>query len=130
MGKKTKAWLKAKPKLVKIYLNNKIIRCENCGSKWALSFHHRPSRASQEAKHDLKHTRLLCPKCHPHFEYNEEADKKLFAKSRGYQPENEIEIMAKKESKKPDWQKSHKCVHCKQICSHYICPNCGKASVK
>ena len=96
-----------------------------------LAFHHRPKRSSQEAKHDFEHTRLLCQECHDYFEYNNEADKKLFAKPRGYKPKNKIDIMAKKDkSKKPDWKIPHKCVKCKTICSIYICPNCGEVSVK
>jgi len=132
IGRKTKEWLKAKPKLVKIYIEKKNIRCENCGGKLYLAFHHRPKRSSQEAVHDYKHTRLLCQKCHGFFEYNEEADKKLFAKPRGYQLENKIEIMAKgkKKSKKPKWQTLHKCNRCKQPTSMLICENCGEISIK
>lgn len=127
-GKKTKEWQKAKPKLIKIYFEKGIKRCENCGSKFALSFHHRPSRVSQKAKHDFEHTRLLCQECHNYFEYNDSADKKLFAKPRGYNPKNKI--MAKKtKSKKANWEVPHKCKHCKFESSMLICPKCGKMSV-
>jgi len=130
IGKKTKAWLKEKPKLVQIYKAKGITRCENCGSRFGLDFHHRPSRASQEAVHDFKHTRLICLECHPVFEYNDELDRKLFAKPRGYNPKLKIEIMAKKESNKPEWQRPHKCKHCGQISSMLMCPACGRMTIK
>jgi len=132
LGKKSREWQKEKPKLIEIYLSEKITRCENCGSKFALDFHHRPKRSSQKAKHDFDHTRLLCQSCHDFFEYNDNFDRKLFDKPRGYNPKLKIDIMAEKEktrSKKADWQKPHKCKHCKRIVSMMICPNCGKQSV-
>lgn len=130
LGKKGKEWQKAKPKLIKIYIKKGVKRCENCGSKFALDFHHRPKRSSQKAKHDFKHTRLLCQECHGFFEYNETWDKKLFSRPRGYHPKLKIDFMAnKKKSKKPDWQQPHKCKHCKTVSSMLICPNCGKMTV-
>lgn len=130
IGKKGKEWIKAKFELIKIYTKKGIISCENCNSKLYIAFHHRPSRASQEAIHDFKHTRLLCQECHTYFEYKDEADKKLFAKPRGYDIKFKIDIMAeKKKSKKPDWQQSHKCKHCKRISSMLICPSCNKISI-
>ncbi len=129
VGKKIKEWLKAKPKLIEIYKKKGITRCENDGSRFRMSFHHRPSRASQEAEHTYKRTRLLCWECHPFFEHNEEADKRLFAKPRGYNPRDKIDIVAKKKSKKPNWQKEHKCKKCKVITRHYICHSCGEVSV-
>ena len=96
-----------------------------------MAFHHRPSRGSQEAVHDYEHTRLLDQECHDFFEPNDEVDKKLFAKPRGYDPKYKIDIMAKKEkSKKPDWSKRHKCVKCRVETSMYICHNCGEVSIK
>lgn len=130
-GKKTEEWLEAKPKLIEIYKEKGITRCENCGSKFGLSFHHRPSRASQKAVHDYKHTRLLCWECHPFFEQNEEADKKLFVKPRGYNLKYKIDIMAKeKKSKKADWQRPHRCRSCGVITSMMICHQCGKVSIR
>jgi len=130
LGKKGKEWQKAKPKLIEIYIKKGIKRCENCGSKFGLSFHHRPKRSSQKYKHDFSHTRLLCPGCHDYFEYKEEADKRLFAKARGFDRKTRILIMAKKnKSKKPNWQQPHKCKHCKQVSSMLICPNCGNMTV-
>lgn len=131
IGKKGENWLKAKPKLIEIYKAKGIVRCENCGSRYGLDFHHRPSRASQKAIHDFKHTRLLCWECHPFFEQNDEVDKKLFSNPRGYNLKDKIDIMAeKKKSKKPDWSRPHKCVRCKALTSMYICHNCGEVSIK
>jgi len=131
IGKKGKEWLKAKPKLIEIYKAKGITSCENCNGKFALAFHHRPSRASQRAVHDFKHTRLLDPGCHDFFEQNNEEDKKLFAKPRGYNRKYKIDIMAKKKkSKKPDWQQRHKCVKCKEPVEMLICPKCGHMSMK
>jgi len=133
IGRKTKEWLKAKPKLIKIYIEKeiKITQCENCGSEYLVFFHHRPKRSSQEAVHDFDHTRLLCQECHGFFEYNDSADEKLFAKPRGYKLENKIEIMAKKKNtKKADWQILHKCVKCKKPTSMFLCHHCGEISIK
>ena len=130
IGKKTREWLKAKPKLVKIYLKKGITRCENCGGTYLLSFHHRPKRSSQEAVHDYKHTRLLDQECHGFFEYNDEADKRLFVKPRGYNPKYKIMKNKKNGNKKANWQIKHKCVNCKAEGSLLICSKCKKLSVK
>jgi len=127
-GKKTKEWWEAKERLIKIYEKKKITKCENCGSKFALSFHHRPKRSSQKAIHDFEHTRLLCGKCHSFFEMNNDKDKLLFSKIRGYNPKNEIKITEKK-SKKADWEKLHKCKNCKGYTSMLICDKCGEKSI-
>jgi hypothetical protein len=131
-GKKIQEWIKKKPKLIEIYFEKGITRCENCNSKFYLDFHHRPKRSTQEAVHDFEHTRLLCQVCHDHFEYNEEDDIKLFEKPRGFDPKFKIDFMQEKEknkSKKADWQRPHKCKHCKIETSLLICHNCGKMSV-
>jgi len=130
IGKKTREWLKAKPKLIKIYLKKGITRCENCGGTYLLSFHHRPKRSSQEAVHDYKHTRLLDQRCHGFFEYNDEADERLFAKPRGYNPKNKIMTTNKKKLKKVKWQTPHKCVKCRTMGSTLICSKCGNLSLK
>jgi len=131
IGKKGKEWIKAKPKLIKKYQEEGITRCENCGSRYLMAFHHRPKRSTQEAVHDFDHTRLLCQKCHTFFEQNDSFDIKLFVKPRGYFPSLKIDIMARKsKSKKPDWQRLHKCFRCGYQCSSLICSNCGKVSVK
>lgn len=128
IGKKTKDWLKAKPKLIEEYKEKKITACENCGSRFFMSLHHRPKRSTQNAKHDYEHTRLLCGKCHNWFEYHEEDDKKLFSKKRGYNPKDKIKVGNNK-SKKANWEIEHKCKHCKQIISLLLCPHCKKISV-
>ncbi|MCK5019110.1 MAG: HNH endonuclease [Candidatus Peribacteraceae bacterium] len=132
IGKKGKEWLKAKPKLVEKYKEEGITRCENCGSRFRLDFHHRPSRASQKAEHTFEKTRLLCWECHPFFEHNDDFDEKLFAKPRGYDLKLKVDIMAagKKKSRKPVWQQEHKCKSCRVITRHYICHSCGKVSIK
>jgi len=82
IGKKGKAWIKAKKKLIERYRQEGITRCENCNSDWALSFHHLDKRSSGRAEHTFEATRLLCGKCHHrvHFgkdakEFNEELKK-------------------------------------------------------
>ena len=130
VSQKGREWIKAKKKLVEIYEERGIAKCENCGSKWLLSFHHRPKRSSQRAEHIFEKTRLLCAECHGFFEYNDEADRKLFAKPRGYSPK--LKIMAeKKKTKKAEWEAPHKCVRCgKSNVGFLICPHCGFLSVK
>jgi len=129
IGKKTAEWIEEKKKLIKIYQEKGITRCENCGSKYGLSFHHRPRRSSQKAEHTFEKTRLLCWECHPFFEDNDWADERLFAKPRGYHPKDKIMREKKeKKSKKPDWARPHKCKSCKKIVSMLLCPYCGKVS--
>ena len=131
VGVKGKEWLKDKKKLIETYKEKGVTACENCGGKFGLAFHHRPKRSSQKAVHDFEHTRLLCARCHDFFEYNDEADKKLFAKPRGYNPKLKINTMAEKKSKKADWEKPHKCVHCgKENMGFLICQHCGFLSTK
>jgi len=127
-GKKAKEWWRAKEKLIEIYEKKRITKCENCGGKFALNFHHRPKRSSQKAVHDFEHTRLLCGKCHPFFENNDDKDKLLFSKPRRYDPKHEIK-MAEKKSKKANWEKPHKCKNCGDYTSMLICDKCGKKSV-
>ena len=133
MGKKTREWLEAKPKLIKEYREKGITRCENDGCWFGLDFHHRPSRASQRAVHDFEHTRLLGQNCHTFFEQNEEMDIMLFAKPRGYNPKSKIDIMKIKEEMKTvksEWQKNHSCINCKQNTSFLICNHCKELSIK
>ena len=82
IGKKGKAWIKARKRLKQEYLENGVTSCEYCGSSWALSFHHRDRRSSGKAEHTFKGTRLLCAKCHGRVhrdrdavEFNEELKK-------------------------------------------------------
>ena len=82
IGKKGKAWVKAKKRLIGEYRDRNITTCEYCGGDYILSFHHLEKRSSGRAKHSFKETRLLCAKCHHrvHFgkdakEFNEELKK-------------------------------------------------------
>jgi len=77
IGKKGKAWIKAKKKLIERYRQEGITRCEYCSSVWALSFHHLDKRSSGRAKHTFKETRLLCPACHNIAEYNKGFNEEL-----------------------------------------------------
>lgn len=136
MGEKTREWLVAKPKLIKIYKEKGITRCEISGSRFALAFHHIRKRSSQEAEHTFDGTRLLNQEWHDFCEYNEEANDLLIKKPRGFD-RNYLEKFKKmragkqKKSKKVDWQKSHKCVSChRQIGGFLLCPHCGKISVR
>ena len=134
LGKKGLNWQIHKTELIKIYFEKGITKCENCGRKNYLDFHHRPKRSSQEAVHDFAHTRLLCLNCHDYFEYNDEADYKLFTRpTRGYDPKYKINIMAEKKkektTRKADWQLAHICKSCKQKTSFLICHHCNKLSI-
>lgn len=77
LGKKGKEWIKARERLKKEYLEKGITVCENCGSSWALSFHHLEKRSSGQAKHTFEDTRLLCIKCHEKAEYDKEFNEKM-----------------------------------------------------
>ena len=77
IGKKTVEWQKARAKLIDIYREKGITRCELCGSTWALSFHHLNKRSSGRAKHTFEDTRLLCVKCHDLAEYDKEVNNGL-----------------------------------------------------
>lgn len=135
-GKKTKEWFKAKKSLILEYKEKGITRCEISGTKYNLQFHHRPKRSSQQAKHDFEHTRLLTQEWHDIVEEDDELDKLLFRKARGFDPEF-YEIMKKKKAdkkkvrmKKAGWQVVHSCIHCKQKTSMLLCEHCGKISIK
>ena len=129
MGK-IEEWIKEKDKLTRVYGVFGITCCENCGSRYMLSFHHRPKRSTQKAVHDFDHTRLLCAECHSFFEKNNFEDSMLFANSRGYHMKDKISTKNKNKPKKADWEKEHKCIHCKEQVSFLICPKCGHMSIK
>ena len=134
LGKKGKEWLKAKPKLIQIYLKKGITRCEISGSKFLIDFHHISKRSSQEAEHTFKGTRLLNQEWHDFCEYNKEANKLLIEKPRGFDRYyfdkfKKMKNEKKSKNSKPDWQKPHKCKNCKFIVSMLICPYCEKISV-
>lgn len=134
IGKKTKEWLKVKPKLIKIYLEKKITRCEVSGTKFALSIHHIKKRSSQEAEHTFEGTRLLNQEWHNFCEYNSEANDFLIKKSRGFNQKDfekfkKMKKNKKSKNKKANWQKDHKCKNCKAITSQLICHFCRKMSI-
>lgn len=70
-------WVAARKKLIIIYRDHGITRCERCGSDWALGFHHLDKRSSGKAKNTFKDTRLLCVNCHQLVEYNKEENDAL-----------------------------------------------------
>jgi len=63
LGKRGKAWKKAKVRLKKEFEEKDIIFCEVCGSSWGLSFHHRHKRKENDP-HTFENVLLLCPPCH------------------------------------------------------------------
>ena len=70
-------WFRDKKKLIEIYRQRGVIRCELCGSDWGMSFHHLDKRSSGKAKNTFEDTRLLCAQCHADVEYDKEANEKL-----------------------------------------------------
>ncbi len=136
-GKKTKAWTKAKPKLIKIYEEAGITRCEISNSSFAVDFHHIDKRSSLKAKHTFEGTRLLNQDWHTFCEYNDEANELLRNKPRGFDKlyfEKFKKMFNKKKqtskNKKSDWRKPHQCINCKQTTGMLLCDKCGKMSVK
>lgn len=84
IGKKAKAWMAIKPKLVAEYEENEITRCEgialnhNCMVDWALSIHHLDKRSSGKAQHTFEATRLLCANCHDLADHPRNEEEKKF----------------------------------------------------
>ena len=135
IGKKTKAWLTAKPKLIQIYQVKGITRCEISGSKFALDFHHIQKRSSQNAEHTFDGTRLLNQDWHTFCEYNKDANELLIKKPRGFDKEyfekfKQMKEAKKGNTKKTDWQTPHICISCKKTVCTLLCPNCRKLSIK
>ena len=64
IGKKTKEWLEARPRLIREYALHGITSCEYCGSTYLLDIHHLDKRSSGKAKHTFEDTRLLCREHH------------------------------------------------------------------
>jgi hypothetical protein len=82
MSSTTKDWLKAKEKLIVLYAEKGIVRCERCGSTQWLSFHHLDKRSTGRAKHTFDGTRLLCIPCHEICEFSHVENEKLEKKKR------------------------------------------------
>ena len=76
-GKKHGEWIRARKKLVEIYREKEITRCEYCGSTYIMSFHHINKRSSGKAEHTFDGTRLLCQSCHQLAEYNKDINEKV-----------------------------------------------------
>jgi len=81
IGKKGKAWAKARIALKKEFEEKGITFCEICSSNFALSFHHRNKRSKND-KHIFKNVLLLCAKHHDELEYNRELTIEWFKKLR------------------------------------------------
>ena len=119
IGKKGRAWQRARAKLIKealvegrIEIIDGVVEgiCSDCGKWRPLTPDHRKKR-SQGGPHDKKNIDWICFTCHN-------------------QRDNQGDPMGKKvKSKKADWAKSHKCKKCKGITSQYLCHLCGKVSV-
>ena len=82
LGRKGKAWKKARAKLKKEFEVKGKTRCEICGSTFALSFHHRHKRKENDP-HTFENVILLCAKCHHRLEYDKNLTSKWFRKLRG-----------------------------------------------
>lgn len=86
IGKRAKEWAEAKKKLKRIFRDRGIMRCENCGSEFALSFHHRYPRnhyyKKPELLGDFKESLLLCCSCHSELQRDNKLSEELFNKLR------------------------------------------------
>lgn len=67
IGKKGKAWEKARKRLKKEFEKKGITSCEICGSTYIISFHHRHKRREND-EHIFKNVILLCERHHRKFE--------------------------------------------------------------
>lgn len=81
LGKKGKAWVKARNRLKKEFQEKGITGCEICPSRYLLSFHHRSKRRHDD-KHIFKNVILLCANHHHELEYDKELTKEWFEKLR------------------------------------------------
>jgi uncharacterized CHY-type Zn-finger protein len=87
VGKIGRINIKANRKLVTLFNDKDIYRCELCQSPFMLSFAHRHKRIFYRSKpellSDFNQVALLCAKCHNEIEYNKEYTKETFMKLRG-----------------------------------------------
>ena len=77
LGKKGKAWAKARKELIKEFDKKGMIYCELCSSMYGLSFHHRNKRRYND-KHTFENVLLLCMKCHHDLEYDRKLTEQWF----------------------------------------------------
>lgn len=120
VGKKQKAWLRARHKIIKraiaegrIEVNQKgHIRgyCEDCGKYRHLTPDHKRKR-SLGGKDIYENIDWVCVKCHDlRDKYGDPMGKK-------------------KKNKKAKWEQRHKCKKCRAETELLICHNCGKMSI-
>jgi len=64
IGRKGKAWIKARRKTGKFFYENQIERCENCYSTFGTGNAHRFKRIDIKTEEELLTTVLLCTACH------------------------------------------------------------------
>lgn len=123
VGKKGKAWLKARVKLIKdavaegrITINeagNILGICEDCKHWHNVTPDHKKGRG-RGGGHGKSNIDWVCnePPCWCHNKRDQQGDP-----------------MGKKKSKKPAWAKEHKCT-CGDITRMLICERCGKFTIK
>lgn len=63
LGKKSKAWMRDKKKILEELESSEITYCESCGSNYNLSLHHLVRR-SHGGDNSFKNIVLLCHDCH------------------------------------------------------------------
>jgi len=82
IGKKGKAWIKAKKKLIERYRQEGITTCEmrlsGCMNDFGLSFAHRYKRRDSRCEHTFEKTCLACAFCHNKTEYDRELNREVF----------------------------------------------------
>lgn len=123
IGKRGKEWQKARAKLIeeallngRLTLVNGVLEgiCEDCGRWRPLTPDHRLKR-SLGGLHEKSNIEWVC---------NSPPD---FCHDRR---DNQGDPMKKKpKSKKAEWEKEHKCRHCRRVISMLVCPNCHKISI-
>ena len=87
IGKKGKAWIKARKRLKKEYSEKGITWCEiqlpGCMGNFALSFAHRYKRRDPRCEHTFEKTCLACAFCHNKTEYDRKLNEEVFNRLRG-----------------------------------------------
>ena len=87
VGKKVKAWNKARTNLKKEYEEKGITFCElrlkGCKGNSFLGFAHRYKRTDPRCEHIYKETLLACVVCHDLIENNRGLTEEMFKKLRG-----------------------------------------------
>jgi len=139
--------------LIKKYAEAGIEECEihipgKCYRNTTLGFAHRHKRdwykACPELLSEMSETVLACTPCHQIIEPDAKLTKQVFQKLRPRTVNKKVDpeiggcnmpkinkpIKAlKQKSKKADWMREHKCIHCHKTLSGLYC-SCGQLSVK